>query len=323
MTASDTPMGTVIMGTIVFLVVLLVGTAVALLIRRQSAHLGLGRVMLATAIGFTTLFVCTLIFSSFAIVQAKEVGVLTTFGKPSERKLGAGLSFKAPWQKVTHIDGTIQTDKYRGDDCIYVRIGDGSRSCLTLTHRWQIVPERADETFANFRSNDPTESLRDAVVSTQLVSVAQDVLSEYNPISDLQVVDADNANASLDFAPDYDQIAQDISDGMELRYGTEPLVKTVAITVSYLSLSNSTQSKIDAFIAEVANTRIAVQRRQTAQAEAAANRELSESVTNAPNVLVSKCLDIMAEGEKIGYQFPAGFSCWPGDNGSVVIPSAR
>jgi regulator of protease activity HflC (stomatin/prohibitin superfamily) len=311
------------MGTIFFLVVLLICIAVALVVRRQSARVVLGRAMLGTAIVLGVLFVFTLIFSSFAIVQAKEVGVLTTFGKPSERKLGAGLSFKAPWQKVTHIDGTIQTDKYRGDECIYVRIGDGSRSCLTLTHRWQIVPERADETFANFRSNDPTESLRDAVVSTQLVSVAQDVLSKYNPISDLRVVDADNANANLNFAPDYDQIAQDITEGMELRYGTEPLVKTVAITVSYLSLSSTTQSKIDAFIAEVANTRIAVQKKQTASAEAQANKELSESVTNAPNVLVSKCLDILAEAEKLGYQLPAGFSCWPGDNGAVVVPSSR
>ena len=133
----------------------------------------------------------------------------------------------------------------------------------------------------------------------------------------------DNANASLDFAPDYDQIAKDITAGMEERYGAEPLVKTVAITVSYLSLSETTQAKINAFIAEVANTRIAVQKQQTADAEAKANKLLSDSVTNAPNVLVSKCLDLMAEAQKIGYQFPAGFQCWPGGGGAVVVPSAR
>jgi regulator of protease activity HflC (stomatin/prohibitin superfamily) len=262
------------------------------------------------------------VFSCTTIVQAKEVGVLTTFGKPSDRTLEPGLHIKAPWQKVTEVDGTIQTDKYVGDKCIYVRIGDGSRACLTLTHRWQIVPERANETYANFRSNDPTESLREAVVSTQLVSVAQDVMSKYNPIAGLSTVAAEDAGANLNFAPDYDQIAADITAGMDARYGPEPLVRTVAITVSYLSLSDTTQAKINAFIAEVANTRIAVQKEQTAAAEAKANQALEASVTNAPNVLVSKCLDLLAEASKTHYALPAGFSCWPGSNG-VVIPGGK
>lgn len=312
------------MGTIFVLFFLVVIMATCFIVGRQANKRDLywGRFVKWAGWVVLGITLLTIILSSFTVVQAKEVGVLTTFGKPAKRTLGAGLNIKWPFQAVTHIDGTIQTDKYREDDCIYVRIGDGSRSCLTLTHRWQIVPERANDTFANFRSNDPTESLRDAVVSTQLVSVAQDVLSHYNPINDLQVVDPEHANATLDFAPDYDQIAKDITAGMEERYGAEPLVKTVAITVSYLSLSETTQAKINAFIAEVANTRIAVQKQQTAIAEAAANKSLSDSVTNAPNVLVSKCLDLMAEAQKIGYQFPAGFQCWPGGGGAVVVPSA-
>lgn len=279
-------------------------------------------VMKAVALVPWLLALVVVVFSCTTIVQAKEVGVLTTFGKPSDRTLDPGLHLKAPWQKVTEVDGTIQTDKYVSDKCIYVRIGDGSRACLTLTHRWQIIPERANETYANFRSNDPTESLRDAVVSTQLVSVAQDVLSKYNPIANLSTVAAEDAGANLNFAPDYDQIAADITTGMEARYGAEPLVKTVAITVSYLALSDTTQAKINAFIAEVANTRIAVQKQQTAAAEAKANQALESSVTNAPNVLVSKCLDLLAEATKTGYPLPAGFSCWPGSTG-LVIPGGK
>jgi regulator of protease activity HflC (stomatin/prohibitin superfamily) len=277
-------------------------------------------VMKAWAIVPVVLAIVVAFLSCTTVVQAKEVGVLTTFGKPSERTLGPGLHLKAPWQKVTEVDGTIQTDKYRDDRCIYVRIGDGSRACLTLTHRWQIIPERANETYANFRSNDPTQSLRDAVVSTQLVSVVQDVMSQYNPIANLSTVAADDAGANLNFAPNYDQIAADITSGMDARYGDQPLVKTVAITVSYLALSETTQAKINAFIAEVANTRIAVQKQQTAAAEALANKALEDSVTNAPNVLVSKCLDLLAG--KTGYALPAGFSCWPGTN-ALVIPGGK
>jgi regulator of protease activity HflC (stomatin/prohibitin superfamily) len=262
-----------------------------------------------------------LVFSCLTTVAAKNVGVLTTFGKPSERTLAPGLHLKWPWQQVTELDGTIKTDEYRGDSCIYVRIGDGSKSCVTIAHRWQIIPDRASEIYGNFRSDDPTESLRDAVISTQLKSVTQDVMSHYNPVQNLQVVPGAKAQgASLDFAPDYDQISRDIAAGMEERYGDDPLVTTVAITVSYVSLSETTQSKIDAFIAEVANTRIAAQQAETKVNEAKGNRALSDSISNDPNVLVSKCFDVVAEAQKSKYQLPAGFSCWPGGGSAVVVP---
>src|SRR3954452_4566076 len=51
--------------------------------------------------------------SATTIIQAKNVGVLTTFGKPSG-SLDAGLHFKMPWQKVTELDGTKITNKYEG-----------------------------------------------------------------------------------------------------------------------------------------------------------------------------------------------------------------
>ena len=262
-----------------------------------------------------------LVLSCFTAVAAKNVGVLTTFGKTSQRTLSPGLHLKFPWQDVTELDGTIKTDEYRGGSCIYVRIGDGSKSCVTIAHRWQIIPSRAAEIYGNFRSDDPTESLRDAVISTQLKSVTQDVMSHYNPVQNLQVVPGAKAQgASLDFAPDYDQISQDIATGMSERYGADPLVRTVAITVSYVSLSDSTQSKIDAFIAEVANTRIAAQQAETKVNEAKGNKALSDSISHDPNVLVSKCFDVVAEAEKSGYQLPAGFSCWPGGGNAVVVP---
>ena len=69
--------------------------------------------------------------------------------------------------------------------------------------------------------------------------------------------------------------------------------------------------------AERANTRIAEQRAKTATAEAESNRVLSESIKNDPNVLVSKCLDAINEGKSL----PAGFQCWPGTSGSVVVPA--
>lgn len=265
-----------------------------------------------------------LAFACTAIIQAKNAGVLTTFGKPSERTLPSGLHLKMPWQKVTEIDGTIQTNEYKGDDCIYVRIGDGSRSCLTTTIRWRIVEDRANVIYGDYRSDDPTQSLRAAVVSTQFKSAAQAVLSEYNPIASLEVVSGSNAPqaASLDFAPDYDAIAADLTSQMDGRLGDDPLVEVQSITVSYLSLADSTQAKLNDFIAAVGDTRIAAQKKSTATEEAEANRILSGSLSNDPNVLTSKCYDIVKDSAETGYPLPAGFSCWPGGTSAVVVPSA-
>lgn len=265
------------------------------------------------------LFLIVGFLTTFTTVEAKNVGVLTTFGKPSDRNLSAGAHLKAPWQKVTELDGTIQTDEYRGDEgCIYVRIGDGSRSCVTLTNRWQIVDEQADVIFGDYRSDDPTDSLRKAVVSTQLKAATQEVLAGYNPVAELEVVEGSNAAAAseLSFAPDYGQISADIKKAMESRPGSD-LITIEDITVSYVSLSPSTQGTIDDFIAAVGQTRIAAQQKSTAVERKAANDTLASSVTN-DGVLVSRCLDIVEQAVEQGYPFNGAWSCLGAPDGVLV-----
>lgn len=264
-----------------------------------------------------------LALSMTAIVQAKNVGVVTTFGKPTGTE-SSGLVVKLPWDKITEVDGTIQTDEYRGDNCIYVRIGDGSRSCVTLTNRWQIVDQEADTIYGDYRSDDPTASLRSAVVSTQLKAAVQEVLSEYNPIAELEVVEGSNAASAkeLSFAPDYSQISKDIQTVMAERKGHE-LIEIEDITVSYVSLSDSTQKTIDDFIKAVGETRIAAQGRNTATEQAAANLTIQGSLKdNSEGVLASRCIDALNTAIEKGYQLPAGFNCM-GSGSAVVVPSSK
>lgn len=272
--------------------------------------------------GIAAVAVITVALTCFTIVSTKNIGVVSTFGRPTGTTLSNGLHLKAPWNKVTELDGTVQTDEYRGEDCIYVRIGDGSRACVTLANRWRIVPERGDTIFTDFRSDDPTDSFRKAIVSTQLKAAVQKVMGEYNPIAKLQAVGGSETAADVNFSPDYDAISTSIEAEVRARLGGEPLAEVISITVSYVSLSDSTQAKIDDFIAAIGETRVAQQQKETAQARAEANRILSSSVSNDPNVLVSRCLDLLADMVQQGEPVPAGFSCWPGSNNAVVIPSA-
>jgi hypothetical protein len=150
------------------------------------------------------------------------------------------------------------------------------------------------------------------------------VLAKYNPIAQLEVVEGTNATsaANLNFAPDYDKTARDIEASMGERLGDEPLVEIQSISISYIGLSETTQKKLDDFIAAVGDTRIAAQRKSTAAEEKAANDILASSVKN-PNVLASKCLDIMTAGIEAKYAFPAGWTCSTDGSSAVVVPSGR
>lgn len=262
------------------------------------------------------------VVSGFAFTyhtDAKDVSVITSFGKPVGQS-GPGLHLKAPWQKTTQIDGTTQVDEYSGGNCLPVRIGDGSESCLSATVRWHINLEEADNIYSSYRSNDPTGVLRSAVVDTQFKAAAQDVLSKYNPVAGLQVIEGTDAGAAtqINFNPDYDQTSKDLTAQMAERLGADPTVVIDSITVSGLSLAESTQDTLNKFIAAVGQTRVAAQDKVTKAQEALGNKALAAQKLT-PEILASKCYDTVVQAIQAGYQLPAGFSCV--GSSAVVIPA--
>src|SRR5829696_2509462 len=78
----------------------------------------------AVVAGGLAIFV--LILGSTTIVSTRNIGVVTTFGRPSGT-LSNGLHAKAPWQSVTEMNGTIQIDNH---------IGDAATRCGWATTRW-------------------------------------------------------------------------------------------------------------------------------------------------------------------------------------------
>lgn len=253
---------------------------------------------------FMILGLLCLFFSMFTTVEAKQVGVKTTFGKVSNDTLSAGPHLKAPWSKVTEIDSTIQTDEYRGDDCITVVLIDKNTACISATDRWSVNDDKANDVYAEFRTDDPTGSLRDAVVSTQFKAAVNDTFGGYD--------------ATQQARPDYDDLASQVLTKFEAK--TRGLIDIESITISYIKPSDKLQSKIEAIQAQEAKTRIATEALETAKKQAQANEALSASVSNDPNVLVAQCIEGLVNGDITNQP---GFSCWPGGGSGVVIPSAK
>lgn len=264
------------------------------------------------AAGLVFLGIAALImfFACSTSIQAKQVGVATTFGKVDPQTMAPGWNWKGPFDKVTEIDATTQTDKYKNDSAIQVKLKDGNTAEIFTTLRWSISEEKASQVYAEFRSDDPTKSLRDAMVSEQFKGAANAEFASFDPLSLAGVEGSE--------APDYKALANAIQERLEAE--TEGLVNVRSVTVSLIKLDKRSQKHLDDYVAQVAKTRTATEAQKTAAEQAKANKILSESISRDPNVLVARCLDLIESGD---LKPPAGFSCWNGGGSSVVIPSGR
>ncbi len=270
------------------------------------------RVALMAAAGLTLLL---LVLSSLTVVGTRRIGVVTEFGRPVDA-LSNGIHFKAPWQRVTELDGAIQTDSFTGnsegdeDPCTDIRIGNESTACVDNTIRWRIVEAEGDQLFRDYRGMD---NIRESLVTRELNAALNQVLGDFNPLNAVSD-DGTGANANLE------EFAVEVADAMRER--VEGRIEILNVTIPLIRYDRGTQERLNAYQAEIANTRIATQRSETASAQARANQALAESVSNDPNVLVSRCLDTLADMVEAGQAVPAGFSCWPGGQSALVVPSA-
>lgn len=281
----------------------------------DSFGAGLRRIGLIVTAAASVLLLIVGFFTSFTTVPTKEVGVVTSFGKPVDY-LPNGPHLVAPWQDVTIMDATIQTDTHNREDgkafdvgCVKVRIAHQIVACANVYVKWQIVEEKVsvERLFQNYRDFD---NIRNSLVTKNLQTTLNEVFQSYDPLA----VDTNTGQSS---APELSVLSKQTLTKMQSAVGDKLKVSELGVTV--LNYDDATQAKINSLQGQVAQTRIAEQAVKTAEQQAEANKKLAASVSKDPNVLVSKCLD-MVESSKV--QLPAGFSCWPGSGSAVVVPSA-
>ncbi|MFI8976935.1 SPFH domain-containing protein [Nocardia asteroides] len=244
--------------------------------------------------------------SCLTIVSTRNVGVVTTFGKPSGT-LTNGLHLIAPWQKVPELSGTIQTNSQTGgfrdgkcDGGTPVRLANNSTACIDNTVRWRIVPTAADALFRDYRND---ETIRDSLVTRELNAVMAGVFATYNPLA------TDSA------APRLEDLSKAVTTQIQAKIGAQ--IEVLGVIINLVHVDAATQDKVNAYQSQIAATRIAEESQRTAAAQAQANRVLADSVSRDPNVLVAQCLELVASGKPL----PAGFQCWPGTGLATTIPA--
>jgi regulator of protease activity HflC (stomatin/prohibitin superfamily) len=279
------------------LILLLPITVFAVVARALSKNPASRTRSLRIAVATGALALLVLILGSTTVVSARNVGVVTTFGRPSGT-LGNGLHAIAPWQKVTEMDGTIQIDNHTGELATTVRLGNNSTANVDNSVRWRIQPAAADELFLDYRD---FENVRDNLVTRELRAALNEVFGDFDPLSP---ENSDGANVQA--------LGDDVAEKLRAKVGGQ--IEIINVIVPLVNYDGATQDRINALNVEKANTRVAEQRAKTAEAEARANEILAASVSNDPNVLVSKCLDSAREAAIS----PLG--CWPSTPAVPTVP---
>ena len=152
--------------TIFFLLV-----ALGLLVVRSRAAQAttLQRTLTLSAMAAFGLTVLLLVFSVFTVVPTRDIGIVTSFGKPVGN-LDNGIHAKLPWEKVKTLDGAIQTDSYlekNNEGCTDIRIGNESTACVDNSIRWRIKLAAGEALYKDYRDMD---NIRKSLVTRELTA---------------------------------------------------------------------------------------------------------------------------------------------------------
>lgn len=241
-------------------------------------------------------------------VPAQNSGVVTRFNRPTGRVLDAGFHWKSPADKVHDMDGTIQQiDNEGADGRTTVRLNNNSVMFVENNLRWRIDPAAAPRLYVDWKGFD---NIQPGLVEKELKAALNVVLANYDALDPGKKGQTN------------DELAQQVEDRLNTRIGTKathPEVEIVAFTIQRIDFDNDTQKRLNSYNEQVAKTRTAEEGEKTAAAEARQNKTLSGSVSNDPNVLVSKCLDILRQMSDKGQAVPPAFSCWPGEKQSTTV----
>ena len=243
-------------------------------------------------------------------VPVKNIGVPQAFGAVTGAVYEPGIHETwTPWLHLTDINETIQTTTFEGSNALPVRIGGQQQAQADVTIQWQIKPSAADGLFSDYANQgDLMTEITNAVVVRELKQVVNQVLGDYNPITDVQSVTNTNSSTSQ-----FSGFGPQILAAMRADIGNR--INVLTVLLPQLHYDQTVEDKLNSIQQAYANFAIAQENVKVNQENAQAFAKLG-----TPNVsqLIAQCLtDVKADAGSL----PAGFSCFPGSNSGLALPS--
>lgn len=281
-------------GTIVFIIgilLILAGIGFALAASRE----GEGGAAVFAFIAGLVLGIGCIVGSMLTVVDAKKVGVVTSWKRPTGEIRTSGAGLIAPWESVTEMDAANQVDPYKFD----VQLSGGARATLEIFPSWQMANNAAPELFKDFKS---FEGVENSLFKQQLIATANNIFGTYNPLTNVDPKTGELKKTKV-------QWATELKTALE----QNPLIngKLIINNISIPTIlpDENTQKNLDLIVAEFAKGSVLEQMSNNADKEKA----IAEKQALIPDKLFC-----MRENSKNGLD--AG-TCLGGN--SIIVDSRR
>ncbi|MFC7532650.1 hypothetical protein [Actinoplanes sp. GCM10030250] len=172
------------------------------------------------------LAIASIVAASITVVPTRNVGIVTSWNKPTGRTTGAGLQWTLPWQGIDEWDSSGQTYAHLGDQCVWVTIAAQRRACIPVQIEWSAKAEKAPENWAAYREVGDLSRFEVFVerrVNPQINGAMTSIFAAFDPLGAVDVTSGDAP------APDLNKTYKEpLIKALNTELGDEIVVKSVA-----------------------------------------------------------------------------------------------
>lgn len=242
-------------------------------------------------LGLSILAGLLLAISSMSSVPIRNVGIVTSWNKPTGETTGAGFKVTAPWENIEDWDASRQAYDHRGgQSCVNVRIATLSNACVETLIEWQVHEAKAPEQWASYKKDFSL------FVGRRIDPAMQDAMNEafaaYDPLAN---IDKATGNLNVPTGP----LADKVRTALETRIGAD--VQILTVSIPRVNHDDKTQASIDAYQQAINRSRVLDQERENA------DKQKLITETNAKVDAVTRCLELADKhGKEPGFCLGGG-----------------
>lgn len=301
---------TILLGMMVLFTIAFLVTGMRMRKRTDSRQVPTKNITLIAGAVMAVITAVAFILSIFITVDPRHVGVVTSFGKPTDT-LDNGLHVVAPWSDVTQFDGTIQSMTLvdRGDDgAVVVRLKDGGTAWVNLNLQWRINSddkEGVKKLFGDYR--DPVR-VDELFVERQVRASVYAAFGTFDPTAG--IIDSSTPTPVATFATH-------ALNSLQKSIGTKG-ISLVSLTISDIAYDKATEAKIARMRALAADKRAAELQVEINKKIAEANNQLSAGAKDK-GTLYQLCLATTEKLVEAGKTLSPAWNC-DGASAQTVVP---
>jgi regulator of protease activity HflC (stomatin/prohibitin superfamily) len=264
----------------------------------RSSEVYPSKIMAIAAGGLLSVFVVVAIFSCFATVSARSVGVGTAFGKFTQT-YSPGITFKAPWESIEEFSTQIQTVEQK----VPVSYAGGGGGDINTKVRYTVDAAKVQALWAKYKT---FEKVQQDLVNASVLDSVSTVAGGYSPT---EARDGKNRRPiAAKILSDLNSVVAD--DGIKLD----------SVSVTDVNLNAQSQASIDANVKAAADVEKAKteQERATIDAATAKIREQQGALTGP--ALQRYCLEVTNSWDvKKNGSLPATWNCFAPVAADVLV----